>query len=88
MDADRYRHIGHGDYLVNLSAYGAEREVKIMYVIQYLDYPTWKNKWMPTKKRYPTLKEAQAAFNALPIKSDHRIAEEYTVVRYKAISTK
>ena len=79
---------------INISEIRIEKRIRSgkggqdMYVIQYLDYPPWKNKWMPTKKRYPTLKEAQAAFNALPIKSDHRIAEEYTVVRYKAISTK
>jgi len=58
-----------------------------MYVIQYLTYPSWHNKWAAAPTRYATLKEAQAAYDALPFKSEHRIAEEYTVVRYKVIKT-
>ncbi|MDD3020909.1 MAG: hypothetical protein PHX61_08035 [Alphaproteobacteria bacterium] len=56
-----------------------------MFVLQYLTYPEWNHKWAAAPKRYPTLKEAQAAFDALPIKYGYRIAEEYTVVRYKPI---
>lgn len=58
-----------------------------MFVIQYLTNPSWHNKWAPTDKRFPTLAEAQAAYNALPFKPGYRIAEEYTVVRYKVIKT-
>lgn len=56
-----------------------------MFVIQSLAYPSWHNKWVPTKLRFNTLQEAQAAFDALPFKADHRIAKEYTVTRYKPI---
>lgn len=35
--------------------------------------------------QYDTLEEAKAAFARLPIKADHRIAEAYTVVRYKPV---
>jgi hypothetical protein len=56
-----------------------------MYVIQHLAYPLWEHKWVPGKTRYPTLTEAQAEYEKLPFKSEHRIAEEYTVVRYKPV---
>lgn len=56
-----------------------------MYVIQFLAYPSWDHKWVTIPKRFATLEEALAAFDALPIKFEHRIAEEYTVVRYKPI---
>lgn len=42
-------------------------------------WSTWPN------HQYDTLKEARAAFETLPIKHNHRIAEAYTVVRYKAV---
>ena len=32
-----------------------------------------------------TLAEAESDYDALPIKANHRIAEAYTVVRYKAV---
>lgn len=35
--------------------------------------------------QYDTMEEAKAAFERLPIKADHRIAEAYTVVRYKPV---
>lgn len=35
--------------------------------------------------QYDTLEEAKAAFARLPIKADRRIAEAYTVVRYKPV---
>lgn len=35
--------------------------------------------------QYDTLEEAKSAFERLPIKADHRIAEAYTVVRYKPV---
>ncbi len=36
-------------------------------------------------RRFETLEEAETAFEALPIKADHRIAEAYTVTRYKPV---
>jgi len=36
-------------------------------------------------REYDTLAEAKAAFEALPVKMGHRIAERYTQVRYKAV---
>ena len=57
-----------------------------MYVIQYLAYPTWHNKWVAAPVRFQTLEAARAAFDKLPIKADHRIMEEYTVTRYKAVT--
>lgn len=57
-----------------------------MYVIQYRVHD-W-GKWSTCPKRYPTLEEAKAAYSTLLAKSMYRIAEEYTVVRYKAVHTK
>jgi hypothetical protein len=56
-----------------------------MYVIQYLTYPIWNHKWAALREQYSTLEEVQAAYDALPCKSDHRIAEVYTVTRYKPV---
>ena len=58
-----------------------------MFVIQILAYPQGNHKWVATKLRFPTQREAQAAFDALsPLeKVDARIAEEYAVTRYKAV---
>lgn len=36
-------------------------------------------------REYDTLAEAKSDYDALPIKAGHRIAEAYTVVRYKAV---
>ena len=36
-------------------------------------------------REYDTLDEAILDYDALLIKADHRIAEAYTVVRYKAV---
>lgn len=43
--------------------------------------------WSPWEviREYATLAEAQSDYDALTIKSGHRIAEAYTVVRYKAV---
>lgn len=55
------------------------------YVIQSKAH-SWETKWSTwTNCRFDTLDEAKAAFAALPIKADHRIAEAYTVTRYKPI---
>ena len=43
--------------------------------------------WSPLVviREYDTLAEAESDYDALPIKANHRIAEAYTVVRYKAV---
>lgn len=57
----------------------------IYYVIQSRAHPgdtmwiNWEN------RRFYTLEEARAAFDALPIKADHRIAEAHAVIRYKPV---
>lgn len=54
------------------------------YVIQFKIKP-WDTKWVTGATRYDTLEEARAAFGKLSDKRDHRIAEAYTVVRYKPV---
>lgn len=55
------------------------------YVIQSKAKP-WDTKWNTwSNRRFATLEEAQAFFDALPVKADHRIAEAYTVTRYKPV---
>lgn len=55
------------------------------YVIQSKAKP-WSSTWTTwTNRRFETLEEAKAAFAALPIKAGHRIAEAYTVTRYKPV---
>jgi hypothetical protein len=64
-----------------------------MYVIQHRihDWDKWDTyKFKPGTReegRYKTLKEARNAFAAMSplLQCERRIAEEYTVVRYKAI---
>ncbi len=55
------------------------------FVIQSKVHP-WDTTWRTwTNRRFATLEEAQAAFEALPTKADHRIAEAYVVTRYKPV---
>jgi hypothetical protein len=58
-----------------------------MYVLQYRVHH-WDTTWKAGAKRYPTYEEVKAAYDKLPFKSDYRVAEEYTVVRYKAVCMK
>lgn len=57
-----------------------------MYVIQERVKP-WSDKYETLKylPRYSTLAEARAALEKRSFKSMCRIAEEYTVTRYKAV---
>lgn len=58
------------------------------YVIQ-IKVHSWENKWTTLKnRRFDTLAEAKVFFETLPIKADHRIAEAYTVTRYKPVREK
>ena len=44
------------------------------------------HRWVALESmRYDTLEEAKTAFARLPIKVGYRIAEAYTVVRYKPV---
>ncbi len=54
------------------------------YVIQSrkFDWDPWTTR---PGLQFDTLQEAKEAFEALPIKHNHRIAEAYPVVRYKAV---
>lgn len=54
------------------------------YVIQTRvhDWDPWES--IPGRE-YDSLEEAKAAFEALPFKCWHRIAERYVQVRYKAV---
>ncbi|MCI9310653.1 MAG: hypothetical protein HFF51_05985 [Lawsonibacter sp.] len=55
------------------------------YVIQSKAHH-WDTKWTTwTNRRFDTLAEARAFFDTLPIKADRRIAEAYTVTRYKPV---
>lgn len=59
------------------------------YVIQRYTYKRRSDlyrRWFTLESmQYDTLEEAKDAFARLPIKADHRIAESYTVVRYKPV---
>ena len=58
------------------------------YVIQSKTH-SWETKWNTWKnRRFDTLEEAKAFFDTLPTKADHRIAEAYTVTRYKPVREK
>ena len=53
------------------------------FVIQMRDvYDNWRNL---VGREYDTLEAARAAFDRLPIKVGHRIAEAYTVIRYRPV---
>lgn len=57
-----------------------------MYVIQMRER-AWSNKWITLNERYETLAKASDALNAKSslLKPMLRIAEEYTVTRYKTV---
>lgn len=56
------------------------------YVIQMCPQH-WTHKWITVGNPFDTLEEARAAFDALPIKAGYRIAEAYTVARYKPVQS-
>lgn len=53
-----------------------------MYVLQFRfhDY----DKWQTMCTRYPTINAAEETIKENPFKSCYRVAEEYTVIRYRA----
>lgn len=55
------------------------------YVLQSKPH-TWGSKWITWgDRRFSSLEEAQAALDALPFRDGYRIAEAYTVTRYKPV---
>lgn len=56
-----------------------------MYVIQerFREWDKWETQHY--KGRFKTLPEAKAALSTMPFPSQCRVAQEYTVTRYKAV---
>lgn len=54
------------------------------YVLQFKVHD-WDNKWETAPGKYGTITEAEAARQKKPFPSYYRIAEAYTVIRYKAV---
>ena len=54
------------------------------YVLQWRKYPH-SNNWETISRTYPTYEEAEAARLRMPAPSCYRVAESYTVIRYKAV---
>jgi len=55
-----------------------------MFVIQRKEHP-WSKTWETESDRYPTLEEARVEYGKRLYKTEYRIMEEYTVIRYKAV---
>lgn len=53
------------------------------YVIQ-MRKNAWSNQWI-VHSEHDTLEEAKAELESIPLKAGYRIAEAYTVIRYKAV---
>ena len=53
------------------------------YVIQ-MRKNSWSKEWV-VRSEHDTLEEAKAELESIPLKAGYRIAEAYTVVRYKAV---
>lgn len=53
------------------------------YVIQRRENP-WSNRWK-VRSEHDTMEEAKEEFEKMPFKAEYRIAEAYTVVRYKPV---
>ena len=53
------------------------------YVIQRRENH-WSNRWV-VRSEHETLEEAKAELAKLPFQQEYRIAEAYTVVRYKPV---
>lgn len=54
------------------------------YVLQMRDFP-WKNSWTTLGLSFDTLEEAKMAYAQKSPKTQYRVAEVYTVTRYKAV---
>ncbi len=57
------------------------------YVLQGRHFPH-SNNWETLYCKYDTYEEAEAARLRLPAPNTYRVAESYTVVRYKAVKVK
>ena len=60
-----------------------------MYVLQYYTRGDGfkPGTWHTCTDKFKTVEEVQKILNQKLIKSDYRIAEEYTITRYKAVKT-
>ena len=55
------------------------------YVLQRRENP-WSRHWETLEHRqYDSLEEARQAIEQMPFKSEYRIAEPYTVTRFRAV---
>lgn len=55
------------------------------YVLQRRKFP-WSNHWDTLDYlQFDSLEEARQALSRMPFKSEHRIAESYAVIRYRAV---
>ena len=53
------------------------------YVVQ-MRKNSWSKEWV-VRSEHDTLEEAKAELESIPLKAGYRIAEAYTVIRYKAV---
>ena len=58
---------------------------KTYYVLQCLVYSNGKKQWLTMAGEYETAEEAEGVRLLLPIPDNYRVAEAYTVTRYKAV---
>lgn len=55
------------------------------YVLQRRDHP-WSNHWETLEYlQYDSLEDARQALSRMAFRSEYRIAEPYTVTRYRAV---
>ena len=55
------------------------------YVLQRREKP-WSNHWETLEHlQFDSLEEARQSLSRMPFKSEYRIAEPYTVIRYRAV---
>lgn len=61
---------------------------KTYYVLQCVTHRDGKNQWITMAGEYETAEEAEGVRLRLPIPDNYRVAEAYTVTRYKAVKVK
>ena len=58
------------------------------YVLQFRKYPHSDKYWVTMAGEYKTAEEAEGVRLRMPVPSWYRVAESYTVIRYKAVKVK
>lgn len=61
---------------------------KTYFVLQCVTYRDGKRLWTTMEGEYDTAEEAEGVRLLLPIPDNYRVAEAYTVTRYKAVKVK